>query len=88
MTPFPASHVWDAFAELKCRLFAWLAMHNKILIADNMIKKNWDCNPTCSLCYYLPETADHLLANCNFAKVVWNIIASHFHLPSYASMIA
>jgi hypothetical protein len=76
LTPFPASQIWSTFAESKCRFFAWLAMHNRILTVDNIIKNHWECNPTCSLCYCLPETVDHLLAKCNFVKAVWNIIAS------------
>jgi hypothetical protein len=63
-------------------------MYNRILTADNMIKKHWECNQTCPLCYCLPENADHLLAKCNFVEAVWNNIASQFLLPSYASMSA
>jgi hypothetical protein len=89
MTPFSASQIWTAFIELSAYFFsAWLAMHNRILTGDNVIRKHWECNQTCSLCYCLPETADHLLAKCNFIKDVWNNIASQFLLPSYASMSA
>jgi hypothetical protein len=86
MVSFPASHIWSAIIEPKCRFFAWLALHNRILTADNMLKKNWDYNPNCSLCLCLLETTDHLLAKCNFVEAVWNIIASHFHLPNYDTM--
>jgi hypothetical protein len=61
-------------------------MHNKILTTDNMLKKNWDCNQTCTLCLCLPETTDHLLAKCNFVEAVWNIIASFFQLPNFDTM--
>jgi hypothetical protein len=67
---FPASQIWTAFAEPKCRFFTW------------------DCNPTCSLCSCLPETADHLLAKCNFMEVVWNLTASQFNLHNYVTMAA
>jgi hypothetical protein len=44
MVYFPATDQWRALSEPKCKFFAWLALHNKILTTDNMAKKNWDCN--------------------------------------------
>jgi hypothetical protein len=88
MSTFPASHVWTAATEPKCRFFAWLTMHNKALTADNMLKKNWPCDPTCSLCFCLPESVEHLLTGCNFAEAVWNVIAPDHNLPSYSAMAA
>lgn len=41
---FPATNIWQARTEPKCQFFAWLAMHNKVLTADNMMKKNWSCD--------------------------------------------
>jgi hypothetical protein len=40
MTYFPVTQIWKAKAEHKCRFFAWVVMHNKILTTDNMMKKN------------------------------------------------
>jgi hypothetical protein len=37
---FPSTKIWKANSEPRCRFFAWLAMHNKVLTADNMEKKN------------------------------------------------
>jgi hypothetical protein len=36
---FPASDVWKASTEPKCKFFVWLVLHNKKLTADNMAKK-------------------------------------------------
>jgi hypothetical protein len=36
----PAMPIWRALAEPKCKFFGWLALHDKILTADNMIKRN------------------------------------------------
>jgi hypothetical protein len=40
MSYFPALEIWRVKAEPKCKFFVWLGMHNKMLTADNMIKKN------------------------------------------------
>jgi hypothetical protein len=53
MTYFPATNIWRAKSELKCRFFAWLVMHNRTLMVDNMLKKNWQCDPICPLCFYV-----------------------------------
>jgi hypothetical protein len=87
MVYFPAANVWKASTEPKFKFFAWLVRHNKTLTADNMLKKNWECNPTCPLCYCLPETADHLLSKCNFAEALWQNFAPVFHLPLYQVMM-
>jgi hypothetical protein len=86
MVHFPTTNVWKANTEPKCKFFAWLVLHNKALIADNMLKKNWERNPTCPLCYCLPETADRLFSKCNFAEALWQSIAPVFHLPHYQAM--
>jgi hypothetical protein len=36
---FLAMDVWKALAEPRSKLFIWLALHDRILIADNTIKK-------------------------------------------------
>jgi hypothetical protein len=57
---FKASSIWRAKTEPKCRFFAWLAAHGKAPTADNLAKKGWPCNPTCVLCYCVPETNENL----------------------------
>jgi hypothetical protein len=37
---FPAEGIWQVAAAPKCKFFAWLVMHGRVLTADNMIKKN------------------------------------------------
>jgi hypothetical protein len=61
-------------------------MYDIVLTTDNMAAKNWPCNPSCSLCFCLPETTPHLLTQCNFTEATWNIVASHLSLPQYSAM--
>jgi hypothetical protein len=85
---FPTMHVWQAKVELKCKFFAWLVLHNKLLTAENMIKRNWECDEFCSLYLCIHETASHLLTECNFMEAVWNLVAHIFALPNYGVWIA
>jgi hypothetical protein len=41
MARFPAANLWQSLTEPKCIFFTWKVMHDKILIAENMAKKNW-----------------------------------------------
>jgi hypothetical protein len=83
---FLAKIIWKAKVEPKVKFFGWLVLHNKILIADNMLKRNCNCNYNCSLCFCIHETVDHLLAHCNYTEVVWNPIAPSFGLANYNFM--
>jgi hypothetical protein len=56
-----ATTIWKAKIEAKCRFFTWIAVWKKVPISDNLMKKNWLCDPTCALCYCIPKTNDHLL---------------------------
>jgi hypothetical protein len=33
-----------------------------------MEKRNWSCNPICSLCFCQPETTAHILTQCKDKK--------------------
>ena len=35
--PFQTSKIWRAHTEPKCRFFAWLVLHGKLLTADNLV---------------------------------------------------
>jgi hypothetical protein len=56
MSFFSAYDIWRAITEPKCQFFVWLVLHNKVLTADNMAKKHWNCNPLCSFCLCISET--------------------------------
>jgi len=69
---FISSHIWQAESEGKHKFFTWLLVQSKLLIADNLLKRQWPCEPVCQLCSQEPETADHLILSCCFAKEVWH----------------
>ena len=72
---FQGSTIWKAGAEGKHKFFAWLLVQSKLLTADNLSKRQWPCDPMCSLCSQEQETADHLILHCCFAKEVWHLMA-------------
>jgi hypothetical protein len=77
---FRTAMICQAQTEPKCHFFGWLALLGKAPTANNLLKNNWSCNPTCPLCFSQPESADHLLTKCNYAEVVWDQITRRFHV--------
>ena len=74
--------VWRTKATPKCRLHAWLFMHNKALTADNLAKRGWPHDPICKLCHIQPETAVHIAATCSYSRQVWQDVLGKLSLPS------
>jgi hypothetical protein len=37
---FPTQHVWKCLAEPKSRFFTWLVLHDMVLTAENLAKRN------------------------------------------------
>jgi hypothetical protein len=85
---FLATDIWQAMSEPKCKFFIWLTMHDRILTASNMEKRNWLCNHYCALCLCIHKTTCHLLTHCNFTEATWNLVAGNFHLPDYGPRLA
>lgn len=49
-------------------------LHQKILTASNLIKRNWPNDPLCKLCGMGPEMPQHLCKDCTFTKETWAIL--------------
>ena len=62
--------IWKAKAESKCKIFAWILLHRKILTADNLERRGWPHDPLCKLCNSAPETSPHLCKDCPYTNVV------------------
>ena len=63
--------IWKAKAESKCKIFAWILLHRKILTADNLERRGWPHDPLCKLCNSAPETPAHLCKDCPYTSAVW-----------------
>jgi hypothetical protein len=66
--------VWKAKLPAKIKTFMWLVEQKATLTKDNMIKRQWQGDPSCYFCS-APETMDH---GCPIAKVVWGVLAICF----------
>jgi hypothetical protein len=85
-SPFQTMPVWKATAETKCNFFSWLALNDRVLTADNMLKRNCHCNTFCSFCLCAQESTEHLLTRCSFTEAAWNLVAQHFYLLGFNSL--
>jgi hypothetical protein len=85
---FLARSIWQAMSKPKCKFFFLLAMRDKILTYDNMVKRNWPCNHNCTLCFCIHEATEHLPTHCNFIEAAWNLVAARFTLPDCNAMSA
>ena len=47
VAPFRVAKIWKAHTEQKCKFFAWLAVHGKLLTADNLAIRGWPNDPIC-----------------------------------------
>ena len=76
---FRRDQIWKAHAENKCKVFTWILIHEKLLTADNLQKRDWPHQDHCALCNGPLETGLHLCLCCPFAKAVWNQILTWEH---------
>lgn len=69
----PADCIWIHTIPQNCKVFLWLAFRDRLNTKANMVKKNWDDNPHCSMCPAL-ESADHIILRCKNANNLWKKI--------------
>jgi len=73
-TGHPFSHIWKARIPHRIKIFMWLYENKAILTKENLLRRNWQGDPSC---YFCPndENMDHLFFTCPIAKVIWGMIA-------------
>ena len=78
--------VWKPWAPPKCKIFAWLAIQNRIWTADRLERRGWQNCGLCKLCNQVQETGAHLLFKCRFTTRIWSSIKTwlglHDVMPS------
>jgi len=88
---FKPNAIWRAHAEGKHKFFTWLLVQEKLLTTYKLLARNWNCNPTCTLCNLQQETSEHLCLHCPFAVQVWNLViawsGSNISVPSQEATI-
>lgn len=58
----------------KINIFYWLALQNKILTHDNLMKRGHEMPNRFPLCKNQSETEKHIFILCDYAREVWNVI--------------
>ncbi|CAO2169178.1 unnamed protein product [Urochloa humidicola] len=71
---FNTKALWTAKTEGKHKVFAWLLLHQGILTADRLTARRCQCDPWCSLCDQVHETAQHISLQCVYAQQVWVLV--------------
>jgi hypothetical protein len=78
--------VWKTWAPSKCRFFLWLVAHNRCWTADRPAKRGMHPS-SCPLCDQEPESINHLLVSCVFARIFWYKLLRKFGLHSLAPQL-
>ena len=66
-----ATLLWDTWAPLKTKLFLWLAFRRRHWTVDRRRRHGLDAHANCLLCDQEPETIDHIVVTCSYAKQIW-----------------
>nr|BAJ96734.1 predicted protein [Hordeum vulgare subsp. vulgare] len=74
--------IWKGWAPSKVRFFHWLANQDRCWTAERLACHGLTHHPRCLLCDQEPETMQHLLLTCPFAKQTWHGIMSWLRLPA------
>ena len=81
--------IWKVWEPPKFKLFGWLAIQNRLWMADRLQARGWSNNVVCPLCRREPETVLHLLAHCRYSMRIREELAasiglSGLFLPSWS----
>jgi hypothetical protein len=77
--PHPAAKfLWLYKAPPKVQFFMWLLIHGRIQCKTNLLRKRVVDNPICEVCNQMPESTDHIIAECEFATEVWLMLGIIF----------
>jgi hypothetical protein len=65
--------LWKFKLPLKIKVFLWNLCRGAILTKDNLAKRRWKGNLTCSFCNR-NESIHHLFFDCYMANNIWRLI--------------
>jgi hypothetical protein len=67
-----ASYVWRCWAPLRCKIFAWLALHARLWTADRRFRFGLQTTrSSCFTCLQEEDTVKHIMAGCVYTRQVW-----------------
>jgi zinc-binding in reverse transcriptase len=71
--------IWEVRVPPTAQFFTWLAMQDKILTIDNLIKRGWIITNMYYLCKTDSKSMQDILNECIFTVNLWNYIANVVH---------
>jgi hypothetical protein len=63
--------IWNSLAPKKCKIFAWLALHNRINTKEWMTRKGITSDSACPFGCQTDENLTHLLFACPHSYIIW-----------------
>ena len=74
--------IWFINVPPKVRTFIWRACSNILPTKANLLRKNMQVDPTCSVCGQHEETTEHILWECPLAHKVWALVRGRIRKTS------
>ncbi|KAL4271776.1 hypothetical protein GQ457_13G010260 [Hibiscus cannabinus] len=68
--------IWKLKVPYRVRMFAWLALHERLLTNVERVRRHMTTSEHCEICGSNSEDIDHVLCQCTAAKEVWLKIVS------------
>jgi hypothetical protein len=84
----PWRRIWKSWAPGKCKIFIWLAAHDRCWTTDRLARGNLPHPKLCALCDQEEETINHLLSSCVFAREFWFILLQRVGLRAFAPQVS
>jgi len=76
-----AKIIWNNSIPPSKSLMVWRSLHNKLPTDENLSSRGCQFPSICCLCRKEQETTNHLLLTCDFAKLIWQWLASIIKIP-------
>ena len=73
-------HVWKLDTQSKIKHFLWRVLNNALPVADLLIRRGMEVEPSCKVCGGL-ETIVHVFLHCPFAQRVWDLAPIYLESP-------
>ncbi|CAN6359861.1 unnamed protein product [Urochloa humidicola] len=70
-----ARPIWKAWAPLKVKFFAWLAVKDRLWTAERRHRHGLQDPSCCKLCDQDLETSGHLFVSCSYTRQVWHAVS-------------
>jgi hypothetical protein len=72
------NEIWSSLAPKKCKIFAWLALHNRLSTKDRLARKGLIDSAVCPFGCNSEESLHHMLFHCPHASTIWG----KFHIQN------